>query len=61
MTQTTTGLTFSCFQGDLEKGFEAIPRGLQGEAIPKYTLTAGGGYFSVPPPGDSWLEALEMA
>jgi hypothetical protein len=24
----------------------------------KYTLTTGGGYFFVPPPGDAWLNAL---
>jgi deferrochelatase/peroxidase EfeB len=52
------GLIFSCFQSDLEKGFEAVQRRLQGEAMAKYTLTTGGGYFFVPPPGDAWLNAL---
>ncbi|MEU0248283.1 Dyp-type peroxidase [Streptomyces sp. NPDC006235] len=52
------GLIFCCFQSDLEKGFEAVQRRLQGEAMAKYTLTTGGGYFFVPPPGDSWLDAL---
>ncbi|WOT40576.1 Dyp-type peroxidase [Streptomyces coeruleorubidus] len=52
------GLIFSCFQSDLEKGFEAVQRRLQGEAMAKYTLTTGGGYFFVPPPGDDWLHAL---
>ncbi|MER7901151.1 Dyp-type peroxidase [Streptomyces sp. NPDC096046] len=52
------GLIFSCFQSDLEKGFEAVQRRLQGEAMAKYTLTTGGGYFFVPPPGDAWLRAL---
>jgi deferrochelatase/peroxidase EfeB len=52
------GLIFSCFQSDLEKGFEAVQRRLQGEAMAKYTLTTGGGYFFVPPPGDGWLHAL---
>lgn len=52
------GLIFSCFQSDLEKGFEAVQRRLQGEAMAKYTLTTGGGYFFVPPPGVSWLDAL---
>lgn len=52
------GLIFSCFQRDLEKGFEAVQHRLQGEAMAKYTLTFGGGYFFVPPPGDTWLEAL---
>lgn len=52
------GLIFSCFQSDLEKGFEAVQRRLQGEAMAKYALTTGGGYFFVPPPGDTWLRAL---
>ncbi|MBX9363942.1 Dyp-type peroxidase [Streptomyces sp. WAC04114] len=52
------GLIFSCFQSDLERGFEAVQRRLQGEAMAKYTLTTGGGYFFVPPPGDAWLHAL---
>ncbi|MGW1563051.1 Dyp-type peroxidase [Streptomyces sp. NPDC002144] len=52
------GLIFSCFQHDLAQGFEAVQRGLQGEAMAKYTLTIGGGYFFVPPPGDTWLHAL---
>jgi deferrochelatase/peroxidase EfeB len=52
------GLIFSCFQRDLEKGFEAVQHRLQGEAMAKYTLTVGGGYFFVPPPGDGWLDAL---
>ncbi|WP_245237463.1 Dyp-type peroxidase [Streptomyces iakyrus] len=53
------GLIFSCFQSDLEKGFEAVQRRLQGEAMAKYTLTTGGGYFFVPPPGEAWLSALD--
>jgi deferrochelatase/peroxidase EfeB len=52
------GLIFSCFQRDLAQGFEAVQRRLQGEAMAKYTLTIGGGYFFVPPPGDTWLNAL---
>ncbi|MGW2240685.1 Dyp-type peroxidase [Streptomyces sp. NPDC001759] len=52
------GLIFSCFQRDLAQGFEAVQRRLQDEAMAKYTLTIGGGYFFVPPPGDSWLDAL---
>jgi deferrochelatase/peroxidase EfeB len=52
------GLVFSCFQRDLAKGFEAVQSRLQGEAMAKYTLTIGGGYFFVPPPGDAWLRAL---
>ncbi|MFF7892603.1 Dyp-type peroxidase [Streptomyces sp. NPDC007907] len=53
------GLIFSCFQSDLEKGFEAVQRRLQGEAMSRYTLTTGGGYFFVPPPGKAWLSALD--
>ncbi|MEV0210652.1 Dyp-type peroxidase [Streptomyces sp. NPDC050788] len=52
------GLIFSCFQRDLTQGFEAVQHRLQGEAMAKYTLTVGGGYFFVPPPGNSWLNAL---
>jgi len=52
------GLIFSCFQRDLARGFEAVQHRLQGEAMAKYTLTVGGGYFFVPPPGDEWLRAL---
>ncbi|GAA3246858.1 hypothetical protein GCM10020256_74750 [Streptomyces thermocoprophilus] len=51
------GLIFSCFQRVLDKGFEAVQHRLQGEAMSKYTLTVGGGYFFVPPPGDAWLAA----
>ncbi|MGX9890518.1 Dyp-type peroxidase [Streptomyces sp. NPDC002276] len=52
------GLILSCFQHDLAQGFEAVQHRLQGEAMAKYTLTVGGGYFFVPPPGDDWIDAL---
>ncbi|WP_212908497.1 Dyp-type peroxidase [Streptomyces sp. TS71-3] len=52
------GLIFSCFQRDLATGFEAVQKRLAGEAMAKYTLTVGGGYFFVPPPGDAWLDVL---
>ncbi|MFF8352980.1 Dyp-type peroxidase [Streptomyces chartreusis] len=52
------GLIFSCFQHDLAHGFEAVQTRLQGEAMARYTLTVGGGYFLVPPPGAAWLDAL---
>lgn len=52
------GLIFSCFQRDLAQGFETVQHRLQGEAMTKYTLTVGGGYFFVPPPGDEWLHAM---
>lgn len=51
------GLIFSCFQRDLLKGFEAVQKRLEGEAMAKYMLTTGGGYFFVPPPGDQWIDA----
>ncbi|WP_405608187.1 Dyp-type peroxidase [Streptomyces sp. NBC_01508] len=53
-----TGIVFSCFQRDLGKGFEAVHKRLEGEALAKYVLTTGGGYFFVPPPGDAWIDAL---
>ncbi|MFE6022749.1 Dyp-type peroxidase [Streptomyces sp. NPDC056441] len=53
-----SGLIFSCFQRDLAKGFEAVQKRLAGEAMAKYMLTTGGGYFFVPPPGDTWIDAL---
>ncbi|MFJ6943302.1 Dyp-type peroxidase [Streptomyces wuyuanensis] len=53
-----TGLIFSCFQRDLSKGFEAVQRRLEGEAMAKYMLTTGGGYFFVPPPGDAWIDSV---
>jgi deferrochelatase/peroxidase EfeB len=51
-----SGLIFSCFQRDLLKGFEAVQKRLEGEAMAKYLLTTGGGYFFVPPPGDAWID-----
>ncbi|MFE4537752.1 Dyp-type peroxidase [Streptomyces scopuliridis] len=53
-----TGLVFSCFQRDLAKGFEAVQKRLEGEAMAKYLLTTGGGYYFVPPPGDHWIDAF---
>ncbi|MFE6663702.1 Dyp-type peroxidase [Streptomyces sp. NPDC057697] len=52
------GLVFSCFQRDLATGFEAVQKRLEGEAMAKYVLTTGGGYFFVPPPGDAWIDGL---
>lgn len=53
-----TGLVFSCFQHDLAKGFEAVQKRLEGEAMATYLLTTGGGYYFVPPPGDSWTDSV---
>ncbi|MFC7814366.1 Dyp-type peroxidase [Streptomyces sp. NPDC057367] len=52
------GLIFSCFQRDLAKGFEAVQKRLEGEAMAKYLLATGGGYFFVPPPEDEWIRAI---
>ncbi len=52
------GLIFSCFQRDLARGFETVQKRLEGEAMAKYLLTIGGGYFFVPPSGDEWINAV---
>ncbi|MGV9558729.1 Dyp-type peroxidase, partial [Streptomyces sp. NPDC003522] len=52
------GLIFSCFQRNLAAGFEAVQKRLAGEAMARYVLTVGGGYFFVPPPGGNWLGIL---
>jgi deferrochelatase/peroxidase EfeB len=44
-TGTDEGLVFVCFQRDLGKGFETVQRRLTGEALDKYILPYGGGYF----------------
>jgi deferrochelatase/peroxidase EfeB len=43
------GLIFVCFQRDPERGFAAIQNRLTGEALQRYVLTFGGGYYFVPP------------
>lgn len=43
------GLIFICFQRDPEQGFAAAQRRLAGEALDRYVLPFGGGYFFVPP------------
>lgn len=57
------GLVFVCFQQDLDRGFATVQRRLAGEALDKYVLPFGGGYFFVPPrptgaPGDYLGRAL---
>ena len=52
--QPDEGLIFVCFQQDLERGFATVQRRLRGEALERYVLPFGGGYFFVlpaPPPG----------
>ncbi|MEU0957158.1 Dyp-type peroxidase [Streptomyces niveus] len=53
-----TGIIFNCYQRDLVEAFGAVQKRLEGEALAKYVLTTGGGYFFVPPPGDAWIDAL---
>ncbi|MEU4620129.1 Dyp-type peroxidase [Actinoplanes sp. NPDC023801] len=45
-----TGQIFICYQRDVEKGFATIQRRLAGEALERYLLPFGGGYFFVLPP-----------
>jgi deferrochelatase/peroxidase EfeB len=46
---TDEGQIFTCFQRDLDKGFVTVQRRLAGEALERYTLTFGGGYYFVLP------------
>jgi deferrochelatase/peroxidase EfeB len=58
------GLVFVCFQQDLERGFATIQRRLDGEALARYVLPYGGGYFFLPPaplPGDYLCSDLFQA
>jgi deferrochelatase/peroxidase EfeB len=59
------GLIFVCFQQDLERGFATVQRRLRGEALEKYVLPFGGGYFFVlpaaPPGGYLGQQLLEAA
>jgi deferrochelatase/peroxidase EfeB len=63
--QPDEGLIFICFQQDLERGFATIQRRLRGEALDKYVLPFGGGYFFVlpaaPPGGYLGQQLLEAA
>ncbi|GAB2941690.1 iron uptake transporter deferrochelatase/peroxidase subunit [Micromonospora polyrhachis] len=43
------GHIFICFQRDVERGFATIQRRLSGEALERYTLPFGGGYYFVLP------------
>jgi deferrochelatase/peroxidase EfeB len=63
--QPDEGLIFICFQQDLESGFATVQRRLRGEALEKYVLPFGGGYFYVlpaaPPGGYLGQQLLEAA
>jgi deferrochelatase/peroxidase EfeB len=63
--QPDEGLIFICFQQDLERGFATVQRRLRGEALEKYVLPFGGGYFFVlpaaPPGGYLGQQLLEAA
>lgn len=50
--ETDAGQIFVCFQRDVELGFATIQRRLAGEALEKYLLPFGGGYYFVLPGGD---------
>lgn len=43
--QMDMGLLFVCFQSDLDQGFRAIQKRLDGEALEEYIKPVGGGYF----------------
>ncbi|MFY1690254.1 Dyp-type peroxidase [Plantactinospora sp. WMMB782] len=45
------GQIFICFQRDVERGFATIQRRLAGEALERYTLPFGGGYYFLLPGG----------
>jgi deferrochelatase/peroxidase EfeB len=52
------GHIFNCFQRDPERGFATIQRRLHGEALQRYTLPFGGGYYFVLPGGPQVGRAL---
>jgi deferrochelatase/peroxidase EfeB len=47
--QLEQGLLFICYQADLEKGFIAVQKRLDGEPLEEYIKPIGGGFFFTPP------------
>lgn len=45
------GQIFTCFQRDVDKGFATVQRRLTNEALSKYLLPYGGGYYFLPAGG----------
>ncbi|MBM7861005.1 Dyp-type peroxidase [Lentzea nigeriaca] len=52
LSESDAGQIFVCYQRDVELGFATIQRRLAGEALEKYLLPFGGGYFFVLPGTD---------
>ncbi|GHF54342.1 twin-arginine translocation pathway signal:Tat-translocated enzyme:Dyp-type peroxidase [Amycolatopsis bartoniae] len=60
-TGTDTGQIFVCFQRDVELGFATVQRRLAGEALQKYLLPFGGGYYFVLPGGGGFAGEVMLA